>query len=240
MPKTAAIVIIGDEILAGKFPEENAALLIGELRALGVDLRRVTIIPDAPEDIAATVVSVSQQFDVVFTSGGVGPTHDDITMSAIAAGFDTDVHRHPVLEDILRRYWGEQLAPANLRLADVPRGCDLVYGKDKDWPVVRFRNVYILPGVPALFKRKFLSIRDHFRHTPLCEQRLYCRADEGALAPALAATHHAFPNVAIGSYPRYGETDFQVIVTLESRSKDELQQATAELRAALGSLIVNE
>src|SRR5690606_4933948 len=92
---TAGIVIIGDEILSGKFVEENAAFLVGELRALGVELRRITVVPDDLDDIATTVIEYSARFDHVFTSGGVGPTHDDVTMEAIAKGFGTTVTRHP-------------------------------------------------------------------------------------------------------------------------------------------------
>src|SRR5687768_9828790 len=124
---TAGIVIIGDEILTGKFAEENAAFLIGELRALGVELRRITVIPDELDDIAATVFDFASRFDHVFTSGGVGPTHDDVTMAGIAKGFGTQVVRQPELESRVRAYWGEKLAEPNLRLAHVPEGADLVY-----------------------------------------------------------------------------------------------------------------
>src|SRR5690349_9962137 len=130
---TAGIVVIGDEILTGKFTEENAAFLIGELRALGVELRRITVIPDELADIAATVREQAARWDHVFTSGGVGPTHDDVTMAAIAHGFGVTVTRHPELEAKVRGYWGAQLADANLRLADIPTGSELVYGKDGVW-----------------------------------------------------------------------------------------------------------
>src|SRR3954451_23254157 len=108
---TAGIVIIGDEILTGKFADENAVFLIGELRALGVELRRITVIPDVLDDIAATVTELAARFDHVFTSGGVGPTHDDVTMAGIAQGFATRVVREPTLEQRVRAYWGERLAP---------------------------------------------------------------------------------------------------------------------------------
>src|SRR5437763_15971323 len=106
---SAGIVIIGDEILTGKFTEENAAFLIGELRALGVELRRITVIPDDLEDIAAAVRDASARFDHVFTSGGVGPTHDDITMAAIAHAFGVGVTRHADLEAKVRGYWKDKL-----------------------------------------------------------------------------------------------------------------------------------
>src|SRR6476661_5014343 len=148
MARTAGIVVIGDEILSGTFADENASFLIRELRSLGVDLRRITVIPDVLEDIADTVPWCATRFDLVFTSGGVGPTHDDVTMAGIARGFGVGVARHPELERRVRAYWGDKLAEANLRLAEIPDGAELVFGKDTTWPVVCMRNVYILPGVP--------------------------------------------------------------------------------------------
>lgn len=235
---TAGIVIIGDEILTGKFADENAAFLIGELRALGVELRRVSMIPDDVEDIAATVTEFSARFDHVFTSGGVGPTHDDLTMAGIARGFGTHVVREPVLEERVRAYWGERLAEPNLRLADVPSGAELVYGRDQVWPVVAYRNVYILPGVPALFRRKFIDIRDRFRAEPMTVARIYVDADEGSIANDLDVVVAAFPAVKIGSYPRFSERDFRVMLTLEARIAAELAGAFAMLVERLGPHVV--
>lgn len=233
MAKTAGIVIIGDEILSGKFADENAELLISELRSLGVDLRRIAIIPDEVDDIATTVRSFSERFDYVFTSGGVGVTHDDMTIAAIAQGFSAAVVRHPRLEQIVRDHWGENLAEANLRLAEIPAGAELV-GDDDRWPALRFANVYILPGVPALFKHKFLSIRELFRTTPVVERRLYCSAEEGELAAKLSAVASAFPKVRIGSYPRFGEKRYRVIVTVEGADGAVVDGAISALRERLG------
>jgi molybdenum cofactor synthesis domain-containing protein len=235
---TAGIVIIGDEILSGKFVEENAAFLIGELRSLGVELRRITVIPDDLDDIASTVREFAARFDHVFTSGGVGPTHDDVTIAAIAQGFGTPVTRHPDLEAKVRGYWKEQLADANLRLADIPAGSDLVYGKDMIWPVVAYRNVYILPGVPTLFRRKFIDIRDRFRAAPVTAARLYVDLEEGELAPHLDAVVAQFANVKIGSYPRFSERDFRVLVTLEGLGAAEVAAAFEALSARIGNGVV--
>ena len=235
---TAGIVIIGDEILSGKFADENAAFLIGELRALGVDLRRVTFIPDEIDDIASTVTSFASKFDLVFTSGGVGPTHDDLTIEGIAKGFGTRVVREPELERRVRAYWGAKLAEPNLRLADVPEGCELVYGKDQVWPVVAYRNVFILPGVPALFKRKFIDIRDRFRAEPVTVARVYINADEGEIADDLHAVVAAFPSVKIGSYPRFAETDFRVLITLEGKRGADVAGAQAMLVDKVGARVV--
>jgi molybdenum cofactor synthesis domain-containing protein len=235
---TAGIVIIGDEILTGKFADENAAFLIGELRALGVELRRVTVIPDDLEDIADTIPRFAARFDHVFSSGGVGPTHDDRTMAGIARGFATTVVREPELERRVRAYWGDKLAEPNLRLADIPAGAELVYGRDEVWPVVAYRNVYILPGVPALFRRKFIDIRDRFRAEPMTVARIYVDADEGQIANDLDAVVAAFPGVRVGSYPRFSERDFRVMITLEGKGAAEVTGAQAMLADRLGAHVV--
>jgi molybdenum cofactor synthesis domain-containing protein len=235
---TAGIVIIGDEILTGKFVEENGAFLIKELRALGVELRRITVIPDELEDIAATVTEFAGRFDHVFTSGGVGPTHDDVTMAGIARGFGTRLVREPTLEAKIRAYWGAKLDAPNLRLADVPEGSELVYGKDEVWPVVAYKNVYILPGVPTLFRRKFVDIRDRFRSEPVTVARVYVDADEGAFAADLDAVVAAFPGVKIGSYPRFSEKEFRVLVTFEGRTLADVGGAQALLIERLGPRVV--
>ncbi len=235
---TAGIVVIGDEILSGKFVEENAAFLIGELRALGVDLKRIVVIPDELEDIATTVRELSARFDHVFTSGGVGPTHDDVTMAAIAHAFGTEVVRQPELEQRVRGYWGARLSDANLRLADVPATAHLVYGKDEVWPVVAVQNVYILPGVPSLFRRKFIDIRDRFRTEPVTVARVYIDAEEGSIAADLDAVVAVHPAVKIGSYPRFSEQEFQVLVTLEGRNAADLGAAFAMLVERLGPRVV--
>lgn len=237
-PPTAAIVVIGDEILSGKFVEENAAFLIGELRAIGVALRRITVIPDEPGDIAETVPALAARFDHVFTSGGIGPTHDDVTIDGLARGFATDVVTEPDLERRIRAYWGEQLAPANLRLARIPRGATLVYGDGRTWPVVAYRNVYILPGVPRLFRRKFLDIRERFRATPVTVARVWLDAEEGAVAPDLDRVVAAHPGVRIGSYPRFDEPDFQVLITLEGPAAEAVAAAADDLCARLGARVV--
>lgn len=237
---TAGIVIIGDEILSGKFADENAAFLIGELRALGVDLRRIVMIPDVLDDIAATVTELSARFDHVFTSGGVGPTHDDVTMAGIAQGFGTQVVREPALEERVRAYWGAKLATPHLRLAEVPAGAELVYGRDQVWPVVAYRNVYILPGVPALFRRKFIDIRDRFRAQPVTVARVYLDAEEGQIAGDLDAVVAAFPAVRIGSYPRFTERDFKVLITFEGPAAGDVAGALAMLVERIGPQVVRQ
>src|SRR5262245_21147249 len=122
MARTAGIVLIGNEILSGKVVDANAAYLCRELRQLGVDVRRITVIPDEIDLIASTVAEFSRSFDVVFTSGGVGPTHDDVTIEGVARAFDTRVIRHPELIQLLDRFYKGDLNEARLRMAEVPEG----------------------------------------------------------------------------------------------------------------------
>src|ERR1051325_6194607 len=161
--KTAAIIVIGNEILTGKSQDQNASFLIKELYQLGVALRYVVIIPDEVDEIAKAVREASGKYDYVFTSGGVGPTHDDLTIPSIARAFNREVVRHPELIKLLEGFFGESIDEPRRRLADAPEGSRLVYGKDVTWPVLATENVYILPGVPEYFRRKFEAISEQFR-----------------------------------------------------------------------------
>lgn len=238
MEKSAGIVIIGDEILSGKFPEENARFLIEQFAELGVTVERVAIIPDEIEDIAVTVRAFAERFDIVVTSGGVGPTHDDLTMAGIARAFGQKVIIHPRLEEVLRRHWGENMPAANIRLAEVPEGAQLAYGTARNWPTVHVDNVYILPGVPAHFRNKFNAIKELFRSAPTLCVRVYLDSEEGALAPHLSRVSEEYPEVKVGSYPRIEETEFKVIVTMESKHRDVLARASAALEAAVSEWLV--
>jgi molybdenum cofactor synthesis domain-containing protein len=234
----AAIVVIGDEILSGKFTDENAAYLIGELRALGVALRRVEVIPDDADEIAQAVRSAAARYDHVFTSGGVGPTHDDVTIAGVARAFGVGVVRHPDLEAALRKFYGTRLEERNLRMADVPDGAVMIPADHPSWPVTSVRNVYILPGVPMIFRRKFDAIRERFRVPPFHVRRVFCMAEEGLLAAHLDAVVAEFPGVAVGSYPRFDRTDYRVLITLESKDEPQVAAAAALLLGRLPAGVV--
>jgi molybdenum cofactor synthesis domain-containing protein len=236
---TAGIILIGDEILSGKVRDENAHFLIGELRALGVGLRKVTTIPDVLDEIAATVKEFAARFDHVFTSGGVGPTHDDLTMEGVALAFGSTVKRHPELEGLLRAYWGERLQERNLRMADVPDGAHFVHGDPAaGWPVIAMRNVYILPGVPELFRKKFMSIRERFADQPFVLRQVFTSSEEGHIAHELDRIVAAFATVQVGSYPTFTQPDYKVKVTIEGKDADAVQRACDDLVRALGSAVV--
>jgi molybdenum cofactor synthesis domain-containing protein len=240
-PPTAAILLVGNEILSGKVAEENARYLLPELRALGVSVQRVEVVPDDLADIAATARALSARFDLVFSSGGVGPTHDDVTLPAIAAAFGRDLVRHPELERLLRAAFGERLHPRDLRMADIPAGARLEYGPGTTgaiWPVVVVENVWILPGIPQIFRRKFEAIRELFRAPPIHARAVYSRQGEGPIADALDSVVAAWPTVEIGSYPHVDAVEYKVKITLDGRDRDAVDAATAGLVERLGAAVV--
>lgn len=232
---TAAILVIGDEILSGKTEDQNARLLISELRALGVALKRIVVIPDDIEEVAHHVRTLSDNFDYVFTSGGVGPTHDDVTIVGLAQAFAVPIVRHPELEKRLKSYFGNTADEAKLRMADVPQGADLVDGEGLKWPLLAVRNVYVLPGVPEHFRKKFLAIRERFRVAPFFTRVFFTLEDEFDIAANLTEVAEAHPAVAIGSYPNFATPDYKVKLTLEAKDEAALEQAASALLTILDS-----
>jgi molybdenum cofactor synthesis domain-containing protein len=232
---TAAAIIIGNEILTGKFPDENGPYLVGRLRTLGVDLLRISVIPDAIDIIAAEVRACAGSFDHVFTSGGVGPTHDDVTIDAIARAFDVGLELRDDLVALLDKF-SLPKNEATLRLAMLPVGAELVRHEALSYPVIRMRNVFVLPGVPRLFRNKFEALADRFVGDAVATARIYTDEQEWDIAERLTAVAARHPAVAIGSYPRFGEGNYRVILTLESRDRDALVAADADLRLAIRSV----
>lgn len=229
---TVAAVIIGREILTGKFADENGPFFIRRLRALGADLRRLVVVDDVVEAIADEVRRCAAAHDHVFTTGGVGPTHDDVTLEAIAQAFGVPLVLEPRLVEAMERF---QIEPteANLRMARLPRGSELVDDVSTSYPIVRCRNVWVLPGVPRLMQRKFESIAPRLRGPAIHGRRLLLDVNETDISDRLTSIAAEHPLVDIGSYPRFGEGEPRVILTLESRSEEALQAADAALCAAL-------
>ena len=153
---SAGILIIGNEILSGKVQDENTPYFLRELRAQGVDVRAVHVVPDEIEWIAEEVRSFSARFDYVLTSGGVGPTHDDLTMDGVASAFGVDLVVHEEMEGQLRKALrGTEPNPSQLKMCMLPRGAGLISTPDLWFPLVHVRNVYIFPGIPRLLQAKF-------------------------------------------------------------------------------------
>ena len=225
----AAIIVIGNEILSGKVVDTNAPFLTRELRAIGVTLKRILSIPDEVDEIAQAVQEFRPRYDVVFTSGGVGPTHDDVTMEGIAKGLGRRLVRHPAIENRLREFYKEHVNDARLKMSEVPEGAELLVDGRLGFPTVKCENFYILPGIPELFEQKFEALRERFSATPYTMRVVYTREGEGSIAEHLNATLAAFPELLLGSYPKLSHPEYTVKLTLESKDPEYVDRALAHL-----------
>jgi molybdenum cofactor synthesis domain-containing protein len=231
--RTAGILVIGNEILSGKVVDTNSPFLARELRALGVTVRRILTIPDELDVIAAAVAEFHASYDIVFTSGGVGPTHDDVTIEGVARGLGRKVIRHPAIEQRLRDFYKDKANEARLRMADVPDGTELIVDGRLGFPTLKCENLYILPGIPEILEQKFQALRDRFASAPYHLRVIYTRDGEGSIAEHLNATMATFPDLLLGSYPKIGDPEYAVKLTLESKDREYVERALAHLLALL-------
>ncbi len=233
MSKTAGILIIGSEVLSGKVTDENSPFLVRELRALGVDVQRILTIPDDVQVIVEEVKALSERYDLVFTTGGIGPTPDDMTIGAIARAFGRPVVRDPFLENILRSHYGAEITASQLRMAEIPEGGRLVGRGSTSFPVIVFRNIYIFPGIPEAVRRKFEWIREEFRDVPYTLRKIFLRCDEGEIADDLQAALDRYPGLLLGSYPILHNPEYSVMLTLESKDPPFVERALQWLLSRL-------
>lgn len=226
----AAFLVIGNEILSGKVADTNTGLLARLLRKQGIALQRVVTIPDEPEVIAAETAQLSEAHDFLFTSGGVGATHDDLTMEGVARAFGTTVIHHPRFLESLRE---RGLEASHRDLARVPEGAELRQGQSGAWPVVVMRNVWILPGLPPVFERKLEILAECLPEGPryFADEELVPRPEE-ELIPLLDRVVAAHPQVHIGSYPVAAGTR----ITLDGDDGQAVANAAAALRNGLTAL----
>lgn len=223
---TAALVIIGNELLSGKVTDSNANFFIKHLRECGVAVKIVVTLPDEIPVIAEHIAKVSNgDYDIVFTSGGVGPTHDDVTMEGIAKGLGVPLVRNAYFEKLIRDYYKEKINDHLLKMADVPDGAEMIPAPGLFVPVVKVKNVYILPGDPTLLEKKFLSLKETFRCPSFHLKRIYTWKHEGDIAQLMHDAEKKFPDVAVGSYPLFGNSAYNVQITLESKNEEHLNNA---------------
>lgn len=235
----AGLVVVGDEILSGKVEDSNISFLCTRLYEIGWTVRKVSIVPDDVAAIAKEVAALSASCQAVITSGGVGPTLDDVTMEGIAAAFGVDVIRHPLLEESLKKYFGDDTTPAHLKLADVPGEdttrlipCSADSTAPEPFPLVAVRNVFILPGVPHLLQKKWPAVAAELQAAvqlaPFSNRVVrLCSEDEAQVAPLLDTMSDEWGGeIAIGSYPVTGQRDgASLLVTLESKQAERLDAA---------------
>ena len=228
------MLVIGDEILTGKVEDSNSPWIARRCRSLGLQLCRIVVLPDDIEQVAAAVAEWSRRCDFVFTSGGVGPTHDDLTMAAIARGLGRTIETHPEVLAVIQKRMGARFTPAAARMADIPSGAELWWDGELRFPQVVVGNVVVFPGVPSLLRLKFDAIAHRFGGTPVVSGRLVTTLDESAIADALSAVQQQFSDVAIGSYPQYSERPWTVTITMDATDTTRLEACTAAVAEIIG------
>ena len=230
---TAAIVVVGNEILSAKVVDENGPYLARELRALGVELRRIETVPDEVPLIVDAIQRCRKEARWLFTSGGIGPTHDDVTIAAVAASLGRRVVQSEGILSALESFFGGKLNAAKRRLADVPEGSEVHWSAGNPFPVISCESIFIFPGVPSLLRQSFTQVREQFRAPPIFSRAVYFSVGESVLAEHLDATVAAWPSISIGSYPRFDDADHRVKVTFDGRVEAEVREAAGSLKARL-------
>lgn len=230
-PETIAVVLIGDELLSGQIQDKNLKYAIQQFAVTGHRLSEARIIGDDQSQIAETVRDMSARHGYVITSGGVGPTHDDCTVCGIADALHETTVRNPVLEASLRAYYGDAITDDALRMADVPESAELLDESGHNWPIVRARNIFILPGVPQIFQQKFDRLIRYLPNaTPFFQSALFVNWDEVYFAEQLRVLNAEIEDLMIGSYPIFGHPQYNTQITLKHTNAETLKIAHQRVR----------
>ncbi len=231
--QTAAILVVGDEILAAEVRDENAPFLLRALNDAGVSVVRVTTTGDDPAAIVSELRHARALADAVFVSGGIGPTHDDVTRPAVAEAVGRPLEMHPEAEQRIRAWYGDVVTEAELSMALLPRGSTLLNGAKTTTFGFTAGGVYVLPGVPFLFQDISRALAPCLGGALRHRRELTCRQREGEIAPALAALQSRASDVAIGSYPVYDDGRWFVRVVLRASDEGRLEEVERELNGLL-------
>lgn len=236
--QTACLIIIGNEILSGRTQEKNCAWIAKELNDTGVRLTEVRVIPDDEPTIIQAVNSCRSHFTYIFTTGGIGPTHDDITSAAIAKAFGVKLERNAEAVALLERhYTPENLNPARLKMAEIPAGATLILNPVSAAPGYRIENVYVLAGVPAIMQAMFAGIKYQFRgDAKMLTKTVSAHITEGVIAEKLAAIQNQYPDVEIGSYPLIHQQKLGVSLVARAIDPARLDAAYSAIKALLLTL----
>jgi molybdenum cofactor synthesis domain-containing protein len=226
---TAAVLVIGDEILSGRTKDRNIGYIAEYLTAIGIDVREVRVVPDVESEIVAAVNALRVRYDHVLTTGGIGPTHDDITADAVAKAFGVAIDFDPRAVAILsERYGKADLNEARMRMARMPAGAELIVNPISKAPGFSIGNVHVMAGVPAIMQAMLDGLAARLpTGRKMLSRSVPAGMGEGRIAKPLADVQNAFPDVSIGSYPTF-EPEIGFTTTLVLRSRDEARLATAE------------
>lgn len=229
---TAAVLIVGNEILSGRTKDANLPHIAEKLGGIGIVVREARVVADVEEAIVAAVNELRARYTYVFTTGGIGPTHDDITSECVAKAFGVALERHPDAVARLERHYGDprQLTEARLRMANIPAGGELIDNPISAAPGFRIGNVFVMAGVPSIMQAMLDGILPRLVGGPPIHARtVSCGLAEGHLAADLGALQQRYPQLEIGSYPYFRRGDFGVSLVLRGTDEVMLEQATEEL-----------
>lgn len=229
----ASLLIIGDEILSGRTKDANLSYLANWLNENGIQLAEVRVVPDIQTEIAEAVNALRGKFDYLFTTGGIGPTHDDITVDSIAAAFGVPVVVHPKAYQMLLDYYGEEdFTNARKRMTRVPEGADLIDNPVSIAPGINIENVFIMAGVPKIMQAMLEGIRPHLRTgRKVWSQSLTVYAPESKLAEELGTIQEKNPDTGIGSYPFYHSGTVGAQIVVRSADQAALKKTMDEVQA---------
>ena len=237
---TAAIIVIGDEILSGRTKDKNIGWLAEQLFSQGIDLCEARVIPDIRQTIIDTVRHLSSAYDLVFTSGGIGPTHDDITTEAIAAAFDKPVIRHPDAEAVLLKHYADtdlEFNAARQKMADIPLDADLIDNPLSAAPGFVLHNVHVLPGVPSILQAMFEGLRSNLPGGVMMTRiTVQCRSGEGNIATIMERIQREYEGISVGSYPWFKPGNFGTAVVVSGLDALIAAQAANDIAAAATEL----
>jgi molybdenum cofactor synthesis domain-containing protein len=237
---TAAVLLIGDEILSGRTKDRNLGYIADYLTALGIDLREARIVPDVEEEIVAAVNALRRRYTYLFTTGGIGPTHDDITADSVGRAFGVAVTHHPDAVATLLAYFkeiGREPNEARLRMARVPEGAVLIDNPVSKAPGFQMDNVFVMAGIPKVMQAMMDQIAPRLaRGVAMQSRAVTVESGEGDIAKPLGDIQGRYPQVIIGSYPFEGKSGFAAQIVLRSREADALAAAEAEVKAMAQAL----
>ena len=231
--RTVGVIVIGNEVLSHKVRDENTPLMLAEFASAGLRVGEVAILADDVARIAAVIREFAQRFDLVVTTGGVGPTHDDCTWQAVAEALDRPRELHQELVDRIEKRSGVPMTAEQKRMAWLPRGTRLALG-DGRWPLLQTANVIVLPGVPSMVAGRIGALCARIRRPRAWLATAYFSADEWLSVAAIDAVVAAFPALEIGSYPIFEAADHKLRLTFEGHVEAEVAAAVAHVTAAIG------
>ncbi len=235
---TAAMLVIGDEILSGRTQDTNSHYVARQLAALGIDLKEIRVVGDVEAEIVAALNALRTRYDFVFTTGGIGPTHDDITADAVAKAFGVGIFYHPEAYALLEaRYEKGQFNEMRKRMARMPDGASLIKNAASVAPGFQIGNVFVMAGVPMVMRAMMEALVTRLPHgVPVQSVTISAEIAEGMVAPGLADIQKAHPDIAIGSYPWYGSSGFGVQLVARGRDAGKVERVAVAIEALLKTL----